>query len=198
MSTRTLAAAVRTETGKNVNNRLRTKGMIPAVINWHGNTEMVSIAEKDFLAVFKGHISESVIVDLDVAGKEKVQVFVKDFQTHPVSDRIQHIDFYRVTAGEKIHTIVPVEATGFAVGQKKGGIVAIVEHQLSVHVLPSELPEKIVVDVTNLDVNDAVRVKDLKVAPSVTFAFDPEHIVIHVVLPKAEAEGAEGEAATEA
>lgn len=185
MVTRNLTADVRKENGKAENGRMRKTGLIPAVLNWHGKAEQIKLKEKDFLAVFKGgHISESVLIDLDVNGLEKCQVFVKDFQAHPVTDEILHVDFYKVTAGEKIHTIVPVEVSGFAVGQKKGGIVAIVEHQLSVNVLPSELPEKIEIDITNLDLNDSVRIKDLKVASSVSFSLEPDHVIVHIVLPK--------------
>ncbi len=199
MATRNLTAETRKENGKAENGRLRKTGSIPCVLNWHGKSENIKLKEKDFLSIFKGgSISESVLIDLDVKGSEKCQVFVKDFQSHPVTDEILHVDFYKITAGEKIHTIVPVELKGFAVGQKKGGIVSIVEHQLSVHILPAELPEKFEIDVTNLDVNDAVRIKDIKAPASAVFAFDPEHIVVHVVLPKQEQEESAEGAATSA
>jgi large subunit ribosomal protein L25 len=193
MATKALAAETRIgEKGKNVSGRLRVSGYIPAVMYAHGKSDPVKVKAKDFYALFRGHISESVIIDLSIAGeKEPHQVFVKDYQRDPITDLIVHLDFYKITAGEKIHTMVPVEVTGYAVGMKKGGVVTLVEKELEVRVLPRELPEKIVIDVTKLDIGESVRIKDIKIADSLTFSFDPEHIIVHVVVPKAEAEVAE-------
>lgn len=193
MATKVLAAETRTgEKGKNVSGRLRVAGFIPGVMYAHGKSEPVKVKAKDFYALFRGHISESVIIDLTIAGeKEPHQVFVKDYQRDPITDLIVHLDFYKITAGEKVHTMVPVEITGYAVGMKKGGVVTLVEKQLEVRVLPRELPEKIVIDVTKLDIGESIKIKDLKIADSLVFTLDPEHIIVHVVVPKAEAEPVE-------
>jgi len=118
---RNLTAQTRTETGKNSNNRLREKGMIPVVMYSHGTSEMLQVNKREFGSVFGKRISESVIVDLDVTGKEKCHVFVKDFQCDPVTDEVIHLDFYKITAGEKIKTTVPVEFKGNPIGVRASG-----------------------------------------------------------------------------
>ena len=118
---RNLTAQIRTETGKNCNNRLRVQGMIPVVMYSHGKSELLQVNKREFGSVFAKRISESVIVDLDVAGKEKCHIFVKDYQSDPVTDEVIHLDFYKITAGEKIKTTVPVEYKGTPIGVRAAG-----------------------------------------------------------------------------
>ncbi|MGL4370613.1 MAG: 50S ribosomal protein L25 [Spirochaetota bacterium] len=183
---RNLSAQTRTATGKNENNRLREKGLIPVVMYSHGKSEILQVIKKDFASVFGKHISESVIVDLDIEGKEKCHIIVKDYQLDPVTDEILHLDFYKITAGEKIKTSVPVEYTGTPAGVRVGGVFEIVERELHVECLPSELPEKISVDVSKLGVDEAVHIKDIVAPASMKFDLEADHVVAHVTTVKEE------------
>ena len=195
---RNLNAQLRTETGKNENNRLRAAGFIPVVMYCHGKAENLKVQKKDFAAVFAKQISESVIIDLDVAGGEKCHVIVKDYQREPVTDEVIHLDFYKITAGEKIKTSVPVEIVGTPVGVRLGGVFEVIDRMLHVECLPAELPEKISVDVSKLEVGQGVQVKDIKGPASLKINADPEHVVAHVTTvreEKVEAPAAEAAAA---
>lgn len=183
---RNLSAQQRTLTGKNENNRLRAEGFIPGVVYTHGKSENVQIKKKEFSSVFTGHISESVIIDLDIAGKEKCHVIVKDYQTDPVSDEIIHLDFYKITEGEKIKTTVPVETKGTAIGARLGGVFETIDRFLAVECLPSELPEKLIIDISELNIGQGIQVKNIKVPASMRILLDPEHIIAHVTTVKEE------------
>jgi len=191
-----LKAEKRAVTGKNNNRRLRVNGMIPAIMYSHGEAETLSVNAKEFGSVFKGHISESVILTLSVDGKDH-ETIVKDYQRNPISGDLIHLDFYKVTAGEKIHTIIPIEFTGSAVGVKKGGVFEPVEREVEVEVLPRELPEKIVVDVTNLEIGESVHISDLKVPESMTFKQDADHVLAHVIIARSAAADEDEEDAEE-
>lgn len=201
MESQILNAEIRTEVGKNANRRLRATGIIPAIMNAHGQSEVIQVKAKDFSTIFKGHISESVIINLNISGKEECQVFVKDYKVDPVSEEIEHLDFYKVTAGEKIHTKIVLEFTGSSIGAKQGGIFEQLEREVEVEVLPKELQEKLVIDVTNLDINESIHIKDIQAPQSMTFKLDDDHIVAHVIAKRAvveeEAEEADAVAETE-
>ena len=183
---RNLTAQLRTETGKNENNRLRAAGFIPVVMYSHGKSEILKVQKKEFASVFGKKISESVIIDLDIAGGEKCHVIVKDYQSEPVTDELIHLDFYKITAGEKIKTSVPLEITGVPVGVRLGGVFEIVDRMLHVECLPSELPEKITADVSKLEVGQALHVKDITGPASLKVLLDPEHVLAHVTTLKEE------------
>jgi len=195
---RSLSAQTRTETGKNSNNRLRVAGFIPAVMYSHGTAENIQVNKKDFGSVFGKKISESVIIDLDVTGKGKSHVFVKDYQIDPVTDEIVHLDFYKITEGEKIRTSVPLIIIGTSAGARLGGIFEVIDRDLHVECLPTELPEKLEIDVTSLQIGEAIQVKDIKGPASLKILLDPEHVVAHVTMAKEEEVKAEATTAAAA
>jgi large subunit ribosomal protein L25 len=203
MSDRTLNVELRTQFGKNESNRLRAKGFVPAVLYSHGHTDTVNVPVKAFTTIFKGHISESVLLDLNITNKTedaKHQAFVKDYTVDPVTSEILHIDFYKVTAGEKIRTVVKIEIEGTPKGVKEGGVLEIHERELEIECLPKDLPERVVIDVSNLAIGDTIHVSDVKIGESVKFLGIIERPIASVVIPQikeevAEAkEGAEGAA----
>lgn len=196
MGTLMLKAEKRAVTGKNNNRRLRVNGMTPAIMYSHGTAETLSVNTKEFGTLFKGHISESVILTLSLDGTEH-DAIVKDYQCNPISGEVIHLDFFKVTAGEKIHTIIPLEFVGSSVGVKKGGVFEPVEREVEVEVLPRELPEKIVVDVTNLEIGESVHISDLKVPESMTFKQDADHVLAHVIIARSAAADEEEDAEEE-
>ena len=188
MKTHKLTAQIRKETGKNACSRLRRSGFIPAVIYTHGKSEVVQVPGGEFGKLFKGKISESVIIDLEVLGgsAEKDQkVIVKSYQLNPVTDEVTHLDFYKVDLSEKLQTVVPVSTLGTSKGERMGGMLDVVERELEIEALPADLPEKIEIDITNLDLGHSIYVKDLPVSGSLRFLADPERIVVTVLVPKA-------------
>ena len=186
MNGKNLTAEPRELTGKNNNNRLRADGYIPAVVYSHGESEAIKIKEKDFFNLFKGNISESIIFNIDIAGKSNDDMaFIKDYQQDPVTGEIIHIDLFKVTKGEKIKTNIPVELIGTPVGIKMGGVFKHGEREIHVQCLPRHLPEKIEVDVTELKPGDAIVVSDLKISEDVEILTTPENGIAAVYRPRA-------------
>ncbi len=198
MQNLSLNVQTRNEKGKNACNRIRSAGFIPAVMYSHGTAQQLQVPSKEFSKMFKGHISESVLINLvftDKGADNTHQVFIKDYQRDPVTDQIWHLDFYKVTLGEKIHTKVPVEVTGTPKGVRMGGILEIIERELEIECLPREMPEKINVDVTNLNMGESIHIKDLTIGSSIKFLSDPDRVIVTVLTPHKAVETAEGGAA---
>ena len=198
MKGKVLNIELRTETGKNESYRMRTSGYIPAVLYSHGKASSIKIPRKDFFQLFKGHISESVIFNLHFLNKsdeEEQMAFVKDYQKHPVSGDIVHVDLFKVTAGEKIHTMVPLELSGAPIGVKSGGVLEIHEREISLECLPKDLPEKIIIDVTSLEVGHNIYAREIKLGDGLKLLSNPEMVIAGVAIPRAVEEK---EAATEA
>lgn len=204
MNGKLLNAELRTETGKNSCNRLRVEGYIPAVVYSHGKSDVIKIKEKEFATLFKGHISESVIFNLHVNGaaESEIMAFVKDFQAHPVTGRVLHLDLFKVTKGEKIKTRVPVELLGTPKGIKMGGILEHGEREIFVHCRPGVLPEKISVDISELSVGESIHVSDLKLDEEIEILTSGNSIIAAIEKPRtaeeSPAEAAEVEEATPA
>ncbi len=186
MQKHVLNAEVRNEFGKNASHRLRRRGFIPTVMYSHGKTESLQVAQKDMFKIFKGNISESVLLDLFITNRSddvNHRVFVKSYQINPITDEIIHLDLFKVTAGEKIHTKVPVEITGTAKGVRLGGILDFIERELEIECLPADIPEKIVLDVTNLEIGNSIHIRDIPVSGSLKFKSDEERVVVTVLAP---------------
>ncbi|HPS58708.1 MAG TPA: 50S ribosomal protein L25 [Spirochaetota bacterium] len=185
--------------GKNNCNRIRNEGFIPAVLYSHGESESIKISEKEFYKLFKGHISESVIFNLHVAGSKDTELmaFVKDYCKHPVTDKVLHLDLFKVTKDEKIQTHVPVELVGTPAGLKLGGVLKQGEREVVVHCMPRHLPEKIEVDISDLLVGDVIHVSDIKHGEEIEILTSGNNLIASVDRPRAEVETVE-EAATEA
>jgi large subunit ribosomal protein L25 len=199
MQEKSLNVEIRTEKGKNANRRLRESGYIPAVLYSHGESESIKIDKKDFFSLFHGHISESVIFDLNYKENAdlKQMAFVKDYHVDPVSGEVLHLDFFKVTLGEKINTNVPIEITGTPVGIKMGGLLEVSEREIEIECLPKNLPSKIVVDVSKLDVGDSIHVKDLDLSDEVTIMNSGDTVIAAVHLAKVSKAEEEEEAAEE-
>jgi large subunit ribosomal protein L25 len=186
MEAKSLTIEPRTDLGKNASNRIRSKGFIPGVLYSHGECEVVQIPRKDFFKLFKGRISESVIFDIHSKEKQDDErmAYVKDYQMDPLSGEILHVDLFRVTKGEKIHTHVPIEFVGTAKGVKLGGILEVDLREIEVECLPKDLPEKIQIDVSNMEVGDSVHVKDVVLAEGVKIMGNAEASIASVHVPK--------------
>ncbi|HPN11113.1 MAG TPA: 50S ribosomal protein L25, partial [Spirochaetota bacterium] len=127
--------------------------------------------------------------------------YVKDYQADPMTGEILHLDLFRVTKDERIRTHVKIEFTGTAKGIKLGGILEVDMRELEVECLPMDLPEKIQINVTDLDIGDSIHVKDVNLGDAVKITSIPEASIASVHVPKVaaveekveEAVAAEGE-----
>jgi large subunit ribosomal protein L25 len=203
-----LVAETRDGTGKGVARKLRQAGRIPAVVYGRKRaTQSITVSPEALQKLLRGEAGMNTLIDLSLSGASTT-VLVKGLQRDPVRGRYLHADFYEVDLTQKVIVAVPVHLVGKAAGTDFGGILDHPLRELLIECLPREIPQRIDVDVTALQVNDSIHVSDLRLAAGLTIRTDGALAVASVVLPQAEevapvaavAEGevVEGEAAAAA
>jgi large subunit ribosomal protein L25 len=187
----TLAVEKRTATGKGPNRRLRAAGLIPGVYyNSTGENIQVQVKElplqKTYQKLGVNHVFQ---LEIDDAGQKthKPALFWK-ILNHPFKNQVLHVDFYGVDLTKELKLMVPVEITGESVGVKKGGKLDVYRDQIEVLCLPLSIPDKIVIDVTDLEISKAVHVADLVLPQGVKAIYDSNFTVVGVNMPTEEAE----------
>lgn len=199
MERQNISAEPREVGSKGVNRRLRIEGKIPAVLYGHGEKGRgLTINAKDIGLKMRAQGSNA-LYDLKVTGEnEAVVVMVKDFQIDTLSRKLTHVDLLKINLAEKVIIKVPVHLVGKAVGQAKGGIVDQARREVSVRCLPTQIPQAIDVDITNLDMGHAIHLKDLKLPEGVEVpAQEANETIVSIVAVKEE-KPAEAAATTEA
>ncbi len=186
-----LNAIKREKTGKETAKKLRKQGFIPAII-YGAHEEPLPIAVKfneleKTLIRYKG---ETILFNLQIQNGETIskQAILKDYQIHPVTDKIIHIDFLAIHPGETLTIDIPLEFVGKPEGVSKGGVLEIHLHEVTVECTPANIPDKIQVDISNLDLGDVLHVKDLEVPEGVKIVDDPEETVVTIAAEEKEEE----------
>ena len=180
----TLKVAPRAEFGSRTTRRLRGKGLVPGVV-YAGGSEATpfQVSEREVRAV----IGEgAALFDLEIEGAKAVPVVVKEQQLHPVRGSLQHIDLQAVKLDEAIQAEVAIELEGAetAPGVKGGGVLEHVTREITVEALPTEIPDKIVVDVSAMEINDTLQLSSIEAPKGVTFVVEEdEEITIAVLAP---------------
>ena len=186
-----LKATQRNTFGKGPARALRRQGLVPAVLYGPGReTLSLTVSPADLDRIYKTSGSEQVIITLVIenGGTQKVTVLVKDIQASPVTRQYLHIDFLEISLDEEIVVKVPVVVTGKSKGVERGGFLQLVRHQLEVSCLPTDMPESIEVDITELDIGDALHIEDISVGDKITLLAEAGHTVLTVVAPTVEEE----------
>jgi large subunit ribosomal protein L25 len=185
-----MEAEIRTPGTKNDARRLRAKGRLPAVL-YGANKPAVPLTldPKPLEAVLNSESSHNKILNLKVAGGETISAVLQDWLHDPVSGALLHVDFKRIALDQKLRTKVPVHAVGEAKGVKvQGGIFEFVLREVEVECLPSDIPERIDADVSELVIGKNLRVRDLVVDPKVRIVSGSDKVVAHIVYVKEEEE----------
>jgi large subunit ribosomal protein L25 len=182
-----VSASRRPESGKNANRRLRSAGQIPGILYGARNEAVpVTVSPKEIGTILRSATGENTLFDLDLEGSRR-KVLIKDFQLEPIKGHLLHADFYEVALDKKLEVSVHVELHGVPVGVKvQGGILDFVTRELDIECLPTDIPEKIEVDVSGLELGKHLRVSDLQLPEKVTILTDPDVVIAHVVVPRAE------------
>ncbi|MFC1651208.1 50S ribosomal protein L25 [Candidatus Latescibacterota bacterium] len=180
-----LNANNREESGKQAVKKLRSEGLIPATLYGPGvEPSSLSINRKELTTLLHSE-GRNVIVDLTLDnGKKKVKTFIYEIQHDPLSDKIIHVDLKHIDLKDKIRVEIPVHLEGIPEGVKnEGGISEHILHTIEVSCLPTDIPSEIVIDVSALQIGDAIHVKDL---PGGDFEFlsDADRTVVHVIAPR--------------
>ncbi len=189
-----LTVQVRESGTKGGRKNLRDEGIVPGVVYGAGKDNlMVQVNEKEIRQVFRGAAGENVILTLtiDKAAKKdaKKTVIVKDIQRDPLRHRWLHVDFQEISLTEKLRTMVQVVPVGTAIGvAQQGGTLERVLREVEIECLPTEIPEGIEVDITNLSIGSSIYVKDLTTPEGVKILNDPQLPVLSIAAPQAELE----------
>jgi large subunit ribosomal protein L25 len=194
-----LSATVREKVGKGAARSVRRQGLVPAVI-YGGKQPPISINLPDRDVYFKIHGGGffTTLATIDVAG-EKIRAIPRDYQLDPISDRPLHVDFLRVIEGSRLTVDVPVQFVneGAAPGIRRGGVLNVVRHRISVECLADQIPEKILVDLTGLDINDSLHISAVALPEGVMPTIKRDFTIATIAAPagvkeemKAQAEAA--------
>jgi large subunit ribosomal protein L25 len=196
-----LKAEHRTETGRSAARRLKARGIVPAVIyGAKDKAQPLQVSARDINAMLSHASGENILVELEIAGeKSNRTALVQEIQHAPLGGNVLHIDFHAVSLDEKIQAEVPLEPVGIANGVKNfGGLLEQSLRFLGVECLPRDLPDRITVDVSALNIGDSIHVRDIQLPKSVTAKVQPELTAFSVLAPAVEEEPVVAEAAAEA
>jgi large subunit ribosomal protein L25 len=196
----TLEVSGRDGTGKSVVRKLRQQGKVPGVV-YGGHRDPVAIivdrkAITDLIQKSE-HGVRSVFL-LKMAGTDQQRhAMIKDIQIDPISRKMMHVDFIRVVMDEVVRVSVPVVITGSPIGVREGGLLDFQVRELHVECLPSAIPDKVEIDISELGIHHYFRISDLPLPEGVKVLDDPNRVVVGVthqraeVVPEAPVEGVE-------
>jgi large subunit ribosomal protein L25 len=178
----------RTGRGRGAAGKLRREGHIPAVVYGGDRPPLPIVVEEETVReLLKQAGGENTIFLLKLKNSsEERRAMIKELQVDPISGKFLHIDFIRVTRGHKLTISMPLELIGDSVGVRHGGRVDFVSRELGMEILPRDMFDKITVDISQLDIGDHVRVRDLEdqLPPSGKFLEDPNRVVVVVEAPR--------------
>jgi len=202
MATVSLNADARDSKGKGAARSLRSQGQVPAVIYGHGrDPQPLALNARDLDKMLSHIQAESTVIEVTVGG-HTAKTLIREIQRHPIKRQILHVDFQALVAGEKVTVSIPIVLLGIPEGVRlEGGVLDQTLREIEIEVDPSNIPDHVEYDVTNMVIGDSVHISDLKVPEGVEVIDDPETSVAVLAAPRAVieetpavAEAVEGEA----
>jgi large subunit ribosomal protein L25 len=195
----TLKVSHRETFGSRATRRLRREGMVPGVVyGQSGEARPFQVPARDLRALLsEGH----TLLDLELDGSKAVPVVIKEQQNHPVRGDVLHLDCLQVRLDEEIQAEVAVELEGAdeAPGVREGGVLEHVTREITVEALPTEIPEQITVDVSQMEINDTINLDAVPIPSGIKLMADePEEITIATLSPPRVEEEPEPEVEEEA
>jgi large subunit ribosomal protein L25 len=197
-----LEATTRDTFGKNEARRTRRSGRVPAVL--YGATgdaknrdaTPIAVDPRALLKILHSESGANTLISLKLAGSADSRVLVKDFQLDPITHEVLHADFYRIAMDRMLRVTIPVTVKGEAKGVKQqAGILEFIRREIEIECLPADIPENVEIDVSELMLHQGVRIRDVATNPKWKSLTDPDTMLVHVILPKAEEAPATAEAA---
>jgi large subunit ribosomal protein L25 len=203
-----LLVSQRETLGSAESRRLRRRGLVPGVLYGNGEPVAICIAERELRRALTGSAGLHAILDVEIDGKGKTHASIlKEYQVDPVRGGVTHVDLHEVRLDQAIRASVAVQLVGGedAPGVREGGVLSQPLREVTVEALPLEVPERLELDVSGMEVGGTLRISDLAAPDGVTLVDDPHTVVATVTAPTkvvepepteeelAEAEAAEGE-----
>jgi len=183
-----LKAEARPTVGRSAVRKLRSRGFIPAVI-YGGNDkpQPLQVSAREINAMMSQASGENVLVELEIGDGQSRTALVQEVQHAPVGGEIRHVDFHAISMDQTIQAEVPLEPVGTAVGVKTfGGLLEQSLRALAIECLPGDLPDRITVDVSQLNIGDAIHVRDIELPQGVTPKVQVDLTAFSVVAPVVE------------
>ncbi len=174
-----LEAGLREKTGKKESQRMFHAGRLPAILYGGEASLPIDLSLQDCEVIIR---QKHNVINLKLNNTE-IMALVKEIQRHPVTDRILHVDFYRIQHGKKLIVSIPIALIGEAPGVKMGGVLQHMLWEVEVECLPTNIPEKIEFDVSSLNIGDVVHVRDLTIGEGRKIVTDSKKTVISIVPP---------------
>ncbi len=198
MERQALKAEVRTLTGKGHNRRLRGAGKVPGIVyGMQGDVIPLQLDRSALLQAVSTSAGYNILLELDIADSTKETVMIKELKRDIMrKDLFTHVDFIRVSLKDKLEVNVPLVITGEPRGVQEGGIPQIQLREITLLSLPTEIPENVSVDVSELKVGDSLSVKDIEFSPGIEVLSDPDELIFSVLAPRLEEELEEEEVET--
>lgn len=184
-----LKAEPRSDTGRSAARKLKARGIIPAVIyGGKDKPQPLQVSARDVNVMLSHASGENILVELEIGAQTRTAL-VQEVQHAPVGNNVLHIDFHAVSMDETLEAEVPLEAFGIANGVKNfGGLLEQSLRTLTVECLPRDLPDRITVDVSGLNIGDSVHVRDIPLPQGVVAKGQPDLTAFSVVAPAVEEE----------
>jgi large subunit ribosomal protein L25 len=164
--------------------RIRSEGKVPGVIYGKGleGPANISIDSKELMVMLRSH--PHAVVEVEVPGAGKHPVMMTDLQRDAISNQVTHIDFLRINMNEKITTLARLEITGTSIGEKEGGMLQTIQHEIEIACYPKDIPDSIAVDVSGLAMGENLTISDLLLPKGVEVMQDPTAVIIAVLAPQ--------------
>lgn len=179
----TLNVKKREKLGTRASDRLRSEGLCPAVLYGHNEPSVSLAVPYDELSTTLRHGAKIV----QLAGDEKGQALLQELQWDTFGRYVLHADLLRVSAGERVHVEIPVEAKGEAPGEAEGGMMTWVNHSVEIEVTPANVPEKLHIDLSTVHLGDTVTASAVIDLPEgATLVTDADRVLLNCVAPLAE------------
>ncbi|MBI2794575.1 MAG: 50S ribosomal protein L25 [Ignavibacteria bacterium] len=170
------------QAGRSASKQLRREGKVPGVYYSNSHDPIhFSVDTLDLRSIV--YTAEAKVVSLQFDDDKGLPCILKDVTFDPITDKIIHLDFLGVSAGQKITVEIPIHLIGTSAGVRDGGIVEHVMHKAHVLVDPLKMPEHIDVDITNLQINSSIHIEDISVE-GVEFEEKPEAVIVTCTPPK--------------
>src|SRR5919201_2456444 len=173
-------------TGRSAVRKLKARGVVPAVIyGAKDKPQPLQVAARDINAMLSHASGENILVELEIAGQKTPRTaLLQEVQHSPVGGDVLHVDFHAISMDEKIEANVPLEPLGIATGVKNfGGLLDQNIRSLTVECFPKDLPDKITVDVSALNIGDSIHVRDIKLPEGVMAKVQPDLTAFSVAAP---------------
>ena len=189
-----LNAKKRDVKGKGAARKLRKSLQIPAIVYGVGTEPAkISLETAEFDRIIRENGTTGLFLNLKIDSGEKKAVMLKELQMDPMGLQYFHVDLYQVDMDEKVSVSIPVDTTGTSEGVKEGGLLQIIRRELQILCKPADTPDSIVLDISGMNIGDAIHVEDIDLGDAIEIPHDVNFTVITIVPPTTEEDEAETE-----